>query len=197
MKKNTKKQGSREIIYRYPKCVEGKIDLCGEENKRFFLKLPICKDKNEAIAVILKNPSKANKEQSDYTVSHVVNYIKQNKYLKDIGDIIILNLIPFYETNSAKLKDYKDKLKDKKNLSIIERELKKKELKKVIIAWGNHPKYCSREYKEIKDYVINILKENKDEVYFIDKCSKEGNPKHGQVWRYADKLIKCKTNALK
>ena len=162
------------------------------EQKRYWLELTINNDYTENIIVIMKNPSRATLEVSDKTVFNVCNYIFLNKSdraeLKNIGKIIILNLIPFYETYSKELVALKDEIIDPANLEVIKNYTSKDT--RVIIAWGNHPDKLYNEYEVLKQEVNNILKDNNNEVYYVDKLSAAGNPKHAQVWGYENKLFK-------
>lgn len=179
-------------IYEHLKGIVLKVedDRNEKENKRCMLEITIDNKKQESIIVILKNPSRATKEFSDKTVYTVTKYIHKNSdkfpALKYIGKIIILNLIPFYETDSSKLINLKHKIYDKENLNIINDFCKK--YQKVIIAWGNHPKGLRQEYEELKKEVFEILKSNNNNLFYVDKFSIKKNPKHGQVWSYADSL---------
>ena len=60
----------KKPVYRYPSFVK-KVELEKTGNKRFWLELVIDESKDESIVVILKNPSRANKEVSDKTVYNV------------------------------------------------------------------------------------------------------------------------------
>lgn len=183
----------RKPIYQYPCFVIEAADKRSEkENKRLWLKLTIDKNRDDSIVVILKNPSRATKDISDKTVSNVTKYIYKNKdnyeSLKNIGTIIILNLIPFYETYSHELKNVKIDIVDIENLKTI-REITSKH-KNVVIAWGDPPRGLQKQYENLKHSVMDILKENKTNLYHVDKLSKKGNPKHGQVWSHKNTLIK-------
>ena len=37
---------------------------------------------------------------------------------------------------------------------------------------------------------IDILAKNNNEAFYVDKLSNAGNPKHGQVWGYENKLLR-------
>ncbi len=178
-------------VYRHPEFVTQPIDKrIIKENKRLWLSLTIDKNKKESIVVILKNPSRATKDISDKTVYTVTTYIHKNrekyKPLNNVGTVIILNLIPFYETDSTQLANYKNKIIDKDNINIINEFTSK--YKNVIIAWGNPPKGLSKQYEELKNTVLNILKTNKNKIYYVDRLTKKQNPKHGQVWSYSNLL---------
>ena len=181
----------KKPTYKYPDFVS-KVELKSEHGKRYWLNLEIDKNKTERITVILKNPSRADKLISDKTVYNVSNYIYRNreKYseLKNIGEITILNLMPNYTTESSRLKEFKETIIDQENVRTLNEFCGKSE--KVIIAWGNHPSGLYKEYEKLKTETKKILIENKNQVFYIDKMSKYGNPKHGQIWAYKDEFKK-------
>lgn len=179
-------------IYKHPYFVIKTDDKrIVKENKRLWLSLNIDSNLKDSLLVILKNPSRATKDISDKTVYTVVSYVHKNreKYpqFKDIGTVIILNLIPFYQTYAELLATSNLNIIDKENLQTIN-ELTSIH-KNVIIAWGDHPKGLYKEYEELKKTTLDKLKENKNNVFYVDKLSKNGNPKHGQVWGYDNKLL--------
>lgn len=177
-------------VYRYPDFISN-ISLENTDAKRYWLKLEFDESKNESIVVILKNPSRANKEVSDKTVFNVSSYIykNRNKYpeFQDIGSIVILNLIPNYQTYSDQLEPLRNEIIDHLNLEAIDRFTH--ECNNVIIAWGNHPRGLFKEYEELKIKVMDILSKNNNKVLYVHKMSKAGNPKHGQIWGY-DNILK-------
>ena len=180
-------------VYNYPDFVT-EIAINKTDRKRYWLKMTIDSSKSETIIVILKSPSRANEIVSDKTVYNVSSYIYKNRdsisEFSEIGTILILNLIPNYETYSEKLEPLKDKIIDAENLKTI-KELTAKH-NKVIIAWGNAPKGLMKEYEALKQSTLSILEENANSVFYVDKLSKQFNPKHGQIWGYADELIPYK-----
>jgi len=179
----------RKPVYKHPSFVT-KIEAKKNNTKRYWLTLGIDNIKREKIIIILKNPSRATKDISDKTVFNVTNYIYKNRntnrLLKNIGTIVILNLIPNYETYSEKLQHLGNSILDKKNLETINDFASQNS--KIIIAWGNPPKGLTEEYNEIRNRTLEILKKNKNEIYYIDKLSALGNPKHGQIWAYKNEM---------
>lgn len=177
-------------VYKYPEFITD-ITLEKTDTKRYWLKLKFDESKKETITIILKNPSRADKTVSDKTVYNVSSYIYKNRYkypeFKDVGSIIILNLIPLYQTYSDLLEPLKNDIIDPENLNTIKRITS--ESSNVIIAWGNHPRGLFKEYEELKNNVADILSKNNNRVLYVDKLSKANNPKHGQVWGYSDELI--------
>ncbi len=182
----------RKPVYYHPDFVTN-VEFYGQEGvKRYWLKIEIDKSKKETIVVILKNPSRATKRVSDKTVFNVTNYIKFNvngyPELSNIGNIVILNLIPNYETYSENLKKLNESIIDKENLKFIDKF--SKENKRIIIAWGNAPKGLEKDYFDLKNSTLEILNKNKNSIFYVDKISKSGNPKHGQIWAYKNELKK-------
>lgn len=176
-------------VYKYPDFITD-ITLEKTDTKRYWLKLVFDDAKNETLVVVLKNPSRANKEVSDKTVYNVSSYIYKNRNtypeLHDVGTIIILNLIPNYQTYSDQLEPLKNDIIDPENLAVIKRFTS--QCNYVIIAWGNQPKGLYKEYEQLKNHVMDILSDNNNMVLYVDKISKVGNPKHGMVWSYKDDL---------
>lgn len=177
-------------VYKYPDFITN-ITLEKTDTKRYWLKLVFDESKSDSIVVILKNPSRADKSVSDKTVYTVSSYIYKNrdKYpeFHDVGSIIILNLIPHYQTYSNQLEPLKNDIIDQENLDTIKRITS--ESSNVIIAWGNHPQGLYEEYETLKNHVMDILSRNNNKVLYVDKMSKAENPKHGQVWGYKNALI--------
>ena len=179
-------------IYKHPAFVTKTDDKRIEkENKRLWLSLNIDSNLKDSLLVIIKNPSRATKDISDKTVFTVTSYVHKNrgKYqqFRDIGTVIILNLIPFYQTYAELLATSNLNIIDKENLQTIN-DLTAIH-KNVIIAWGDHPKGLYKEYEELKKSTFDKLKVNMNKVFYVDKLSKNGNPKHGQVWGYDNKLL--------
>lgn len=182
-------------VYKHPEFVIKTDDKRIEkENKRLWLSLDIDNNLKDSLVVILKNPSRATKDISDKTVFTVTNYVYRNrkKYspFKNIGTVIIINLIPYYETYADQLGTIGVNIIDKQNLNTIT-DLTSKH-KNVIVAWGDHPKGLYKEYEQLKQATFNTLKTNKNNVFYVDKLSKHGNPKHGQVWGYDNELKEYK-----
>ena len=177
-------------VYKYPEFITD-ITLEKTEGKRYWLKLVFDESKKETISVVLKNPSRADETVSDKTVYNVSSYIYNNRYkypeFKDVGSIIIVNLIPHYQTYSNQLEPLYDEIINQKNLDTIKKITR--ESNKVLIAWGNAPKGLYTEYELLKSHILSILSDNKNNVFYVDKLSKEGNPKHGQIWGYDDAII--------
>lgn len=179
----------KKPVYKYPDFVQN-IELEKTDEKRFWLKLRIDESKSESIVVILKNPSRANKEVSDKTVYNICNYIYRNQdnhdVLKAVGSIVILNHMPHYQTYSNQLEPLNNEVICQQNTDTIRSFTSKHS--NVIIAWGNHPKGLFKQYEFLKVQVMEILAENSNKVFYVDKLSIAGNPKHAQIWAYNNEL---------
>lgn len=186
--------------YKHPEFVLDTADeQIEKQNKRLWLSLKIDKSATESLLIILKNPSRATKDLSDKTVFTVTNYVYRNreKYpaFKSIGTVIIVNLIPFYETYADQLGTLGVNLIDKQNQDTI--NLLTSNHKNVIIAWGDHPKGLYRVYEQLKKTTFDTLKINGNNVFYVDKLSKSGNPKHGQIWGYENELVSFSLDRMK
>lgn len=91
-------------------------------------------------------------------------------------------------TDSNGLKEFKETIIDQDNIRTLNEYCGKN--KNVIIAWGNHPSGLYYEYEKLKEETKKILTENKNQVFYVDKMTDAGNPKHGQVWGYENELKK-------
>ena len=180
--------------------------ICGDNGKRYLLLIKILGGGSESVVVIMKNPSKATENISDYTVNNVIKYIYEKKNteacLKNVGTIIILNLIPIYKTDSSKLETCNSGIWDEKNMELIN-ELTSKH-NNVIFGWGNPPKGLATNYRLLINEVIKSIDYGKT-AYVVGGLTKKCFPRHGQVWNVNDKLLalqdaineKCKQKSRK
>lgn len=189
--------------------ITGLIDR--DNNRRFLLSIPLKKETKNSLLVILKNPSCATTRECDVTINRIINYVYKNKsnyLLKGIDKIQIVNLFACYETYSDSLKEIYDELGadcligndnistddesfiELNNDNIIKETVKNAAL--IILAWGDSPKGIKPLYRrrvnQIKTFIRDLGMSSK--TYYVASISKDGNPKHGQVWGYSDELIK-------
>ncbi|MCY7542403.1 DUF1643 domain-containing protein [Bacillus safensis] len=117
--------------------VRYKLTVCYKEK-------PI-NDGSEEIIVLLKNPSKANQEDSDRTINKVIKIFDTDT--GKVSKLTFLNVFPFYVTDSRQLspfdkdliKNDKDKYEEflKENLKVIKDTLfNSAESKTLICAYG-------------------------------------------------------------
>lgn len=84
-------------MYRYKNHVTI-TDIKYDDEFRFFIEADLENgDKNKIALVIMQNPSKANRDESDQTIDRVLEIMYESGY----GKCYIMNLIPYYATNSA------------------------------------------------------------------------------------------------
>ena len=138
----------------------------GSENERFVLGT---KGKNTLIVIGI-NPSIADKETSDRTISRVTTYVQKFGY----DSFKMINVYPLRATNFDELPKSFDKKLHEKNLFEIEKEIK--DASAILCAWGTH--ICDREYFKIcyKD-IFEIISENNIPTYCLGK-TKKGHPLH-------------------
>lgn len=172
-----------------------KITEDTKNNLRNLLEVPIKNASNKSVLVILKNPSKATKNESDYTVNKVIEYCKR----KDYNKIYIMNLFPYYSTKPKGVKKFINSNNYTqfmaKNLSVLKNTITN--VDDVIEAWGTDTIGCKKTYDNVIDKVNKILQKEKAksgrqnlEVYYVGKLSKKDKyPLHGQRWEYNMKMI--------
>lgn len=194
--------------YKYKEYVTFK-KICNDGDKRYFLLIKLLGGGNESVVVIMKNPSKATESISDYTVNNVIKYLYEKKKtescLKNLGTIVILNIFPFYKTDSSKLNNcikirYKKNIE--KNIEVIKELISKHN--NIILGWGNPPKGLADYYKSLTTEVIELTDYGK-KAYVVGGLTKKCYPRHGQVWNVNDKLLafqdaineKCKQKSRK
>lgn len=185
----------KHIYKRYVDTKSIKITEDTKNNLRNLLEVPIRNNGNKSVLVILKNPSKATNNQSDYTVNKVIEYCKR----KDYNKVYIMNLFSYYSTKPKGVKifinsnNYTQFME--KNLSVLEETIAN--VDDVIEAWGTDTIGCKKEYDKTIKKVNEILQKEKLKsgrqnlgVYYVGNLSNKGNyPLHGQRWEYNMKMI--------
>lgn len=173
-----------EQIHRYNEdyVYKDRITFIGDiqKNERNLLTIPLRNEGNKKILVIMKNPSKANKEISDRTINNVIKFCFNNGYCK----VNIMNLFSYYSTDPngiTKLIDqgkYVDAVGKQNDQILINTSI---HIDDVIVAWGGNSINRERYYKKRISEVLEIIK-NKN-IYYVESISKNGlYPKHAQVW---------------
>ncbi|WP_445385686.1 DUF1643 domain-containing protein [Robiginitalea sp. IMCC44478] len=176
--------------YTYPDFVT-RIQIDEVPNKRLALQIRLKGNGKKKLLVIQKNPSRANSSISDHTVNRVLHYCNRNKdlypQLKEVGNLVFLNLIPYYLTDSRKLRKLPFKIEDTENMKRVEHAIKTSDYG--ILAWGNPPLGLKAEYEKLKTAVYVFLDTYSLQSFYVGSLSASGNPKHGQIWGYSDTLI--------
>lgn len=174
-------------IYPYKSYVDRKsIDIfkvnVGENNYRYSLSVNFnnANLKKRPLAVIMKNPSRADENNSDRTVNNILEFAHQNKYTK----VHILNLYGLYSTDAQKVKELVNagqeivaigEENDKTIKDII------KNVEDIIIAWGTPPEGMKVIYKKRVKKVMSFL-EGKKLYYVFEDYQNRLYPRHPQVW---------------
>ena len=104
--------------------------------------------------------------------------------------VVILNLIPWYETYSERLRKREKELSDPENLKTIEAYLSAGN--PCIIAWGNPPTGLAQPYAVLSEDVRTLLSRFGNSVYHVGALTRLGYPRHGQIWGYTDPMRKLK-----
>lgn len=179
--------------YTYPDFVTH-IAIDEAPGKRLSLTISLKGRGRKTLLVLQKNPSRANAGISDHTVNRVVNYCHRNRKLypelREIGNLVFLNLIPFYLTDSRKLHRLPYNVVDPENLKVVEAAIRTSDYG--ILAWGNPPLGLKQEYEILKTAVFAFLDTYGLQSFYVGSRSASGNPKHGQIWGYSDPLIPWK-----
>lgn len=147
------------------------------EDRKFRYWLKRQWDNNKpSINFICLNPSKANEEDDDPTVTKC---IRQAEML-GFGSIEMTNLFAFVDTNRDTFYDVSDPV-GKDNDSYILKTAKKCD--KVIIAWGNEGVYKNR-----AEIVLKMLRKLDKKIYCL-LITQENQPRHpGQGCAYVERL---------
>ena len=139
----------------------------GNENARYVLG----NNGNKTLVVFGINPSVANKEKSDPTISTILNRLKIWGY----DSFVMLNIYP---ERATKLKNLPDKMNENLHQNNIE------EIKKVIstasgilLAWGNQIMHRDYFYKECLADIAKVIDESGVETFCLG-TSKAGHPYH-------------------
>ena len=173
-------------VYRYKGYVDNANIAIDPSKKngfyRYLLSIPLKNSGCKSVLVILKNPSKADKEQSDHTINNVLKFCR-----KDYKKVYIVNLFPCYSTNPKGVKKFISSAhfapQMKNNINTLKAVLA--EVDEVIFAWGRNSIGNKKEYdKAIKNVLDEIRCSNKKTfaVRKKGKLLKRTYPWHAQVW---------------
>jgi len=124
--------------------------------------------KKPLIGFIALNPSKADENTDDNTVTWCRNYVKRTNYY---GGFYMMNLFAYVESKPKSLKEagYPISFDNKNDNNNYLCNLSKK-VKQIIVCWGNNGKHNNR-----STAVLDILKQ--EELYCL-KINKKGEPRH-------------------
>ena len=131
-------------------------------------------DKKRVATIILKNPSKADKQQSDQTVNKVLEYMYRFQYSR----VYIVNLIPVYATNSslADIELWHNPCVKKKNKKRISEAICKAD--KIFVGWGGNFAPDPQILIEQIEYVNECVSENNKKMYCYTVNKSNKQPRH-------------------
>lgn len=207
---------------KYPNFVIGKPETNNMKvtqfiRKREILRVRICGKNEKKIMVIMMNPSKADKNKSDNTINKVLKFVHSDtnslfSKIPGVGEVIIVNLFPFYKTQSGQLQHiinsaqsilgqmaYEDLISENNKIIGYLAE----QVDYVVLAWGNVPNNMHRDIHKAQirnisnllhdNHVTNkifVLKTNKKPI-----LTKEGFPRHPSRVKIQN-LVFCRMNSL-
>ncbi len=149
--------------------------IFGEPNYRYRLDR-VWDEHKPLLGFIMLNPSTADAEANDSTVSRCIKRAKLNGY----GGIVVGNAYAYRSTDPKKLKLVGDAIgpdNDKHLLQIM------RDCQEVIVAWGAHAKIGRA--KKICDLAYSIDKQ----LYYL-ALTKKGQPRHPLYLSYGLELKK-------
>lgn len=146
--------------------------LFDDVEARYVLTIDLNNDKIEEVTYILKNPSQATYHNSDQTINKIICL----SYKLGMGKINIVNLYPYYKTDSKFLYKLIEKVNnhDKKmfnniqdkNFDIIDDLLTNSS--KVVVGWGERPKKIKmKSYQNEIRKVYSLLTKNNFNSYYV------------------------------
>lgn len=195
-------------VVRYPSFVNRKgITEQGCNGYRFLLNIPFNNSRSgNSLVVILKNPSVANANNCDNTISKVCNVAHNNGY----DGVIIANLFPYRSTNPRGVGVFYSNNHYQaimaRNLQIINNISQGRD---VVFAWGTDTIRCHNNFPLNYDNAVNNVVTNisvlANNTFYVDRCycaifncvnnqymlphSNIRYPLHGLRWHNSSSLI--------
>lgn len=140
--------------------------------------------KSTVITYIMMNPSKADNDISDLSVNAVIKLSYNLACKQGIGNVKvnIVNLFPFYETNSKKLYEKLERYAEKEYIINVIIEERINESDTIIFAWGNIPPKCKELHQNKVQFFFNKIN-RKDNTFVLrthydNVLSQKANPMH-------------------
>jgi hypothetical protein len=128
-------------------------------------------DESKCALAIMQNPSKATHEVSDQTVSRVLEVMHNSGY----GKVVIANLIPFYATDSATIREKSKNEVEKYKVNDDKIKSKIDKATKIFVAWGGCNSFDKDFYQSRVESLKNMLG---DKIAYCYKTNKNGTPIH-------------------
>ena len=148
------------------------FDLC-EPNKYGPSRYVLGKSGTRKLFAIGLNPSTANKEKSDVTVSKVERVAENKGY----NGFVMLNLYPIRSTNPKELGDSKNEREFNKNIKEIVEIAKTEKEPHFWTAWGNNISLRSYLLEALRD-IFSVSKVINAKWFHLGELTKKGNPRH-------------------
>lgn len=163
----------RQKVVHYPNFVNGTgITEQGGNGYRFLLNIPFNNARSgNFLVVILKNPSVANANNCDNTISKVCNVAYNNGY----DGVIIANLFPYRSTNPRGVSTFYSNTHYQaimmRNLQIITNISQGRD---VVFAWGADTIRCRKNFPHYYDNAIIDVVTNvsvlANDTFYVDRC---------------------------
>ena len=163
----------RQRVVRYPTFVNNKgITEQGNNIYRYLLNIPfINASSDDFLVVILKNPSVANVNNCDNTISKVCNVAFNNGY----GGVIIANLFPYRSTNARGVSLFYSNTHYAAimayNLQIINNISQGRD---TVFAWGTDTIRCGGNFANYYDTAVNNMVVSVSaaarNTFYVDRC---------------------------
>ena len=162
-------------------------------NLRYILRLNLNKvngiknNNGKSIMFILKNPSHADQNTKDKTLTRLAGWTYHP--IKNIHNFTICNLIPLKAKKSYELKNKWFDLNEEEKKRILEEndfKIKEclKEHDKIICGWGTNKSIPENDYNSRIKQLSNFQEIKTKTLFKVEECSKEGYPQHPLNWNY-------------
>ncbi|WP_144459272.1 DUF1643 domain-containing protein [Bacillus pumilus] len=154
--------------------------------KRHLLNVSTVKLRPVKYTFLLMNPSDADVEFSDSTVNKVI----KDSCNDNVDQVDIVNILPFYETDSTKIENLLNKLEKSEILNLLNENYKTivKSIEttvesegKIICGWGNMPSNLSERNENIYTNNLKRIKEILKKYPNMTYCygtNNDGSPTH-------------------
>lgn len=138
---------------------------------------------NKTLFVVGLNPSTANEEKPDLTLSKVMGFASKNNY----DGFVMLNLYPKRETDPSELpKNENDEILEQ-NYSEIKSLLEEFKNFDILASWGEN--ISRRDYlKKSLTEISKIVEQNNGKWKKIGELTKSGHPRHPSRIAYSEKI---------
>lgn len=132
---------------------------------------------------IMLNPSTADAENDDRTISRCIRFAKRENY----GGLVVLNLFAFRATNPKDMEKADDPV-GPNNVEILKECLA--DSVKTVCAWGAHSMAANTKYESVR-----LLRDYVGDTYCLGHTSK-GYPRHPLYVKGDQPLIPFKKNTV-